>query len=85
MQLFCDQAFLLHTFTKPADGKLEYWFYFFNQFVKSRTVSYLCFFASNKIQIIKVEAFIRQLGVSIFIALRLNCKVVRTISFGKEE
>jgi len=27
MQLFCNEAFLLHTFTKP-EGKSEYWFYF---------------------------------------------------------
>jgi len=85
MQLFCDQAFLLHTFTKPAEGKLEYWFYFLiNLLNLERAVAFVSFpvikYKDNKSGSIRTS-----IGVSIFIALLLTCKVVRIISFGKEE
>jgi hypothetical protein len=85
MQLFCDQAFLLHTFTKPAEGKLEYWFYFLiNLLNLERAVAFVSF-PVIKYKDYKSGSIRTSIGVSIFIALRLTCKAVRIISFGKEE
>jgi hypothetical protein len=84
MQLFCDQAFLLHTFT-TSEGKSEYWFYFLINLLNLELAVTFVSFPAIKYKEYKSGSIHTSIGVSIFIALRLTCKVVSQISFCKEE
>jgi hypothetical protein len=82
MQLFCDQAFLLHTFKKP-EGKSEYWFYFLINLLNLELAVTFVSLPVIKYKVYESGSIHASIGVSIFIALRLTCKVTSQISFCK--
>jgi len=84
MQLFCDQAFLLHTFTK-FEGKLEYWFYFLINLLNLELAATFVSLSVIRYKDYKSGSIHTSVGESIFIAFRLTCKAASQISFCKAE
>jgi hypothetical protein len=84
MQFFYNQAFLFHTFTKP-DGKSEYWFYFLISLLYLELAVTFVSLPVIKYKAYKIGSIHTSVGVSIFIAFRMTCKVVRIIFLCRKE